>query len=856
MSQVAKVVEWVNDGKPLWWRHVIRRVMEHGGLQQLDLQLIYEVAKMEFNLIEKTVEYHKYIKLVSVAGFEAEAAAVNLASLGNVKNVSSLIEGVTLRFPIYGLTALYGDNGSGKSSYAKILKSACLTRGDVPVITTNVFKPSREASVATLSVSIDGGEPIDTIWSLGGEANPELKSIRVFDSQSANHYISKADSVEYKPAEVRLLDALCRACQFVKDQLTLEMQPLNIPFEIPNLNPLSKVSGFCRALAAATPDALNAQCGGEDEVPELERLKKDIADMSGKTPAELKATYITRLKHRKPLLEFLQTLSVKLSDESLGEILKLHNDKKTKLKAAEVVRENTLNGLPIEGIGTEAWKQMWFYAQQFIAGNGRSFPPAEGEHCPTCLQKVDKLTTERMERFNAYIIDQSQIDAGKAIKALTVRMNEIAQLDFSLERFGGIIAEIEQANKEAIIGFGALMQQLNDRQYGLLEAIPVFAQPPLDLRFIEWLGKQVGALSAKANIILDDGSLTLSIEANRKALIELEDRQKLTVHKEHVIQEIRRIGILGRFASALPSTNLNLITRFGSTLAKTGSLGLINDEFAKELAALGFNTFDVMTKTQGSAGQQKLTLQIADNKSKIVNIASEGEQKCIALASFMAELTIDNRKSAIIFDDPVNSLDHKWRRRFAERIAKESLVRQVIVLTHDLSFLKMLEESVSMAASTLEIIAIRKHGRLSGYPLNNPPWGILNTAKRVGELNKALQLLAKLSKEPDPELYFDKAKTLYNKKRETWERLVEEWLLKGGVERFGRDVKTQNIKYLANGITDDDVKTVNDGMKKCSTFMLGHDRAHELGMDFPEYSEVEEDVLALEQYFKKLKRRR
>ncbi|MCZ4339409.1 hypothetical protein [Shewanella colwelliana] len=130
MTQIAKVVKWVNSAKkPLWWRQVIRRVMEQGELQQQDLQLIYQIAKMEFGLIPQTKEYPNYVKVVAVAGFETEAAPVTLASLGNVKNVSSLIEDVTLTFPTVGLTAVYGDNGAGKSSYAKILKSACLTRG-------------------------------------------------------------------------------------------------------------------------------------------------------------------------------------------------------------------------------------------------------------------------------------------------------------------------------------------------------------------------------------------------------------------------------------------------------------------------------------------------------------------------------------------------------------------------------------------------------------------------------------------------------------------------------------------------------------------------------------------------------
>ncbi|MDB0034784.1 AAA family ATPase [bacterium] len=859
MTQIAKVVTWVNSGKkPLWWRQVIRRVMEQGELQQQDLQLIYEVAKMELGLLPKTVDFSNYVKAVAVAGFETEVAPVTLASLGNVKNVSSLIEDVTLNFSIEGLTAVYGDNGAGKSSYAKILKSACLTRGDVPVITTNAFNPSAVPSQATLGVSVDGATVVENIWTIGGEPSPELKSIRVFDSHSATNYISKTDSVEYKPAEVKLLDELSRACQFVKDELTREMVPFSTPYRIPDLNPLSKVSAFCNSLGTATAVTLDAQCGGEGELQEIAQLKKDITELSGKTPAQVKAVYITKLKHRDPLLVFLNNLCAKLGDVNVAKIGGVYDDKLTKLKAAEKVRQSTLNGLPIEGIGNDTWKQMWLHAQNFIIGNGddKTFPPVENDHCPTCLQPIGNEAAERMARFNDYITNQSQVDADNATNALTLQMNLITQLSFDLKPYDGIVEEIRQSTPDAIEQFNICIQQLFDRNNNLTSANPTFTHPALDMRFVQRLSQQVKAIKAKRDGVVDDGTLAQTIKLSQDRLIELEDRQRLSAHKDNIIIEINRIKTCDCFNSALSTTNLSLITRCISELANTGSLGLINGAFAKELAALNFKSFDVETKTQGSAGQQKLTLQISRNASKIGHIASEGEQKCIALAGFMAELTIDNRKSAIIFDDPINSLDHHWRRKFADRIAQESKVRQVIVLTHDLAFLKMLGESVSKEGSTIKIVAIRKHGSQAGFPMDTPPWGLMKTTTRVKELKNMLPNLKILSVLPDPSEYHSITGILYNKKRETWERLVEEILLKGIVERFGRDVKTQNIKYIANDITQDDVDTINNAMSKCSTFMLGHDRASELGSDFPDYDEVEVDVMALDIYTKDLHKRR
>lgn len=248
-------------------------------------------------------------------------------------------------------------------------------------------------------------------------------------------------------------------------------------------------------------------------------------------------------------------------------------------------------------------------------------------------------------------------------------------------------------------------------------------------------------------------------------------------------------------------------------------------------------------------------LHLTGKANGIMEIASEGEQKCIALASFLAELTVDDRKSAIIFDDPINSLDHRWRRKFAKRIAEESLNRQVIVFTHDMPFLKMLEESSDEANSTLKLISISKYGNVAGFPSSEPPWDAKNTLSRIGFLKNLLPDLKKMEISGDSRYEFN-AKHTYNLMRETWERLVEEWLLRKVVERFAREVKTQSLRVIINGITVEDNDIINAAMSKCSTFMYGHDNATGLSVDCPSYNEIEQDVTRLDEYFKALKKRR
>lgn len=46
-------------------------------------------------------------------------------------------------------------------------------------------------------------------------------------------------------------------------------------------------------------------------------------------------------------------------------------------------------------------------------------------------------------------------------------------------------------------------------------------------------------------------------------------------------------------------------------------------------------------------------------------VPSEGEQTAFGLAGFFTEAVVDQSKSALIFDDPVTSLDHVRRDKVA-----------------------------------------------------------------------------------------------------------------------------------------------------------------------------------------------
>ena len=449
--------------------------------------------------------------------------------------------------------------------------------------------------------------------------------------------------------------------------------------------------------------------------------------------------------------------------------------------------------------------------------------------------------------------DKTQSEADGSKKAFEQSIRSLKALNFNLAAHDGVLKWIESSKEEIATNLKTLNADLQSRYNGIVSKEPVCQFPEVLLNGLNWLKLQSENFKIKELEVKDDAAQRSTINVLVNKIYDIENRSKITTSKSLIQNEIKRLKQLSVLENLMQSAKITSITRKVKEIAAQGSVGKLQEAFVKELEKLNFKHLEVQTATSGRAGQSMLEIKLTNNRTRIPEIASEGEQKCISLAGFMAELIVDNRKSAIVFDDPVNSLDHLWREKFAFRIVEESKTRQVVVLTHDLPFLKMLEDVANQLQLPISISAIRRHGKLAGYPMNEPPWGTLSTKARIGRLKQQLPQLKKQFDSPDQEPYFQVVNSFYDQLRRTWERLVEEWLFNGVIERFGLGIQTKKLDKI-DTIDANDNKIISDAMSKCSSYV--HDTASALGISSPDYDELVNDLKVLEDYFGALKKRR
>jgi hypothetical protein len=206
-----------------------------------------------------------------------------------------------------------------------------------------------------------------------------------------------------------------------------------------------------------------------------------------------------------------------------------------------------------------------------------------------------------------------------------------------------------------------------------------------------------------------------------------------------------------------------------------------------------------------------------------------------------------------VFDDPVSSLDYKWREGVAQRLVQEAKTRQVIVFTHDVVFLLLLKQFAEQQGVPQLDQHVRQFPRGAGVCTDELPWVAMPVKKKMGYLRNEWQAADKVFRDGDQAAYEKEAKHLYGLLREAWERALEEVLLCGIVERFRPGVQTQHIETIAD-ITADDCRVLDAAMTKCSKLL--HDQAPAARAPVPEPTELLADIAGLGNWVAAIRKRR
>lgn len=669
------------EKQDVWWKFlVLEAVRTNGQISDEKLEQVYLCLKGEQE--PEILDDFSYQ--------ERSNDTLRLSKLTHYHGVGALAQNQTLIFSEH-VTVLYGLNGAGKSSYFRVLNEI-VGGNEEKEIKSNIYDDEHQPVRVELTY-YDGAEKTLT-YDQTDRGLPPLTSCKVFDTSYLRGLLSQRapDELVLTPLGLHLFGYIVAKIEEFRKRLRRDADVLR------NRKPTVKLNDLSEALqreirehapTPATVDRLRSNIiFSEKDAKLLAKTKSQITELS-------QTNYQDRVRVLHNDNEALRKIS-KVHD-AIKSIKKFGTSLKTQhVELGEKIQTNTdaLAKISIlkelSSVGSAEWKE-------FIEAGARlqASDPTSDEFCLYCHQPLNDESLKIIQAYADYLGDKSENELKKTYRAIEAIKKNIENLSLTVDLPADFVARHTDDGfygKDAVYVYESVHSVKKSFQdyktYLLNYTLEVQNKlPPLDYasEWTEWSicqqqenEESIRALKTSENEKADnlnaltktrDALLEQRSLANQKSLL----TDWLDLHE----RELR----LKTQATELDTRRVSRLSTQAHDELLTQELGRV---FQHELELLLLSPPQIEVVKGPSVKGKSTTKLILHNHEKVDAILSEGEQKAVGLALFLAEASVQESKSPIILDDPVNSLDHRIAAKFADRLL--SFDRQVIVFNHNRLF--------------------------------------------------------------------------------------------------------------------------------------------------------------------------
>jgi energy-coupling factor transporter ATP-binding protein EcfA2 len=799
MSIYQEILSW-SQSKQLFIQDALRRIVTSTTLTQNDIAELVQLVKKECGDTTVTLNAvplnNTHIPTVT----RINGSYPKLISLSNPKNICALHDEGSLQFSDFGLTVVYGNNGSGKSSYSRILRKLCWSRNPSVVLKKNVFNPSTNQQEVNFVVENNGSNANFT-WTENSPSNPVLNSIFVFDNSCGDIYINNENPTEYKPVGIDVLEKLIGTFQSISQALSASIashttqKPPILPATLLQTN-TAQWYGTIETLLRTDIDA-NIQFTQVN----IDR-KQELINLTTTQNPQQSITNCNNQKTRiNGYMQQIAQIEALFNEQNINELIRHRSTFESVSQAYQIATRELQDINTLEGFGTDPWRTLWESAKNFAhssnLSDGQNFPSwGSLEKCVFCQQELDETAKQRLMTFNQFVLNDisTQLNSINSITQQKQNLYNAIVLP-PIEHF----TELEQL----IPSFRENYIQFFHSVSAFKNSIISFLQNGGELNItLQALSPSIGSVIPSIDLQIAQNNQLLQ---NRNTLVselnELMAKEFLFNNKATVLQyydEYKNKAWINQCQSQLSTTG---ISRKIGELMENQAVNLQHQEF---ISHLNFFNSDLaskvlISKTRTNQGNTFQKCSLNGISDSINSILSEGEQKIIALSNFLAECTIDSRLNTIIFDDPVTSLDMDYKDLIATKIVQLSQSRQIIVFTHDLSFLRsLIDKHKETTLTDCSVIGIDKYNGISGIVTDEIPYLAKNVQERINSITRILREHDGLTPTDahGREIKLDSARKRF---RMLIERSVEELLSNKTYERFSKNIHLKK-GYLSSYI--------------------------------------------------------
>ena len=511
--------------------------------------------------------------------------------------------------------------------------------------------------------------------------------------------------------------------------------------------------------------------------------------------------------------------------------------------------QEALAGETIPGVLEDTWRRFIEAGEAYLAEHKPGGYPKGGDTCPYCLQGLGDAALAVVQKYRAFCQSDLQ-DALELARTefrnliAGVRDEDLEQLAQDLEKRIDAVGEGDSPHESLLTArsfvteFLALQQTVNEGEKveaGDLEPT-VQAARPLAYARLTALEKLAESLRTQ----VDERKTLLSSEAAK--LRDLQDHITLS----ELLPGIREHVANAKWASRAKKIvdRFRALGRSLTDASKLASEQLLNHDFEStftdECRALRAPavTLDFPGRKGQPARRKTLTAQ-----HRLSAILSEGEQKVIALADFIAEATLRRSATPLVLDDPVTSLDYKRLQHVVDRLVELSESRQVVVFTHNIWFTMELLARFEKQKKACNYYDISGSGEERGFVSAGESPKFDTWADKKKRINLLIERTKKEEEKVMRDAFVEQG---YENLRGACEIVVEQDLLQSVVQSYKPNVMVSNLLRLKFDALAAASATVNDVFDRCCRYISSHKQPLETLNVRPTLEQLVEDWSALQ----------
>jgi hypothetical protein len=324
-----------------------------------------------------------------------------------------------------------------------------------------------------------------------------------------------------------------------------------------------------------------------------------------------------------------------------------------------------------------------------------------------------------------------------------------------------------------------------------------------------------------------------ALKRKQTELVELRGKKTANTLLPQIEKRVSDAKWVGR--AAIVKNNFTGVLRSLTEAAKDASDELLNKDFGKrfEEECKRLRAPNVTLNFPGRQGQATRRKLVASHRPS--EVLSEGEQKALALADFIAEVTSVPAPSPVVFDDPITSMDYRRIHEVCDRIVALADDHQIIVFTHNIWFAAELLAKADK--KKWRYYDIRQEGSDIGVVTE----GVHPRVDTIKQVSARVQKMIEAAEKQEGEVKAALVEKGYEELRGFCEIIVEQEMLKGVSQRYVPNIMMTKLDKINVPNLEESFAAITPVFERACRYIASHSQPPETQGIRPTLDELKAD---------------